>query len=239
MGRQIRRRGNEELVRALRERYSQSTRRERTRMLDEFVKLSGYHRKHAIRVLIRSADHSGARQPGRRVYDEAVRQALVIVWEAADRICGKRLKVAIPDLVRALEAHGRLALDDEVRAKLFAISPASIDRLLASTREGASGGHRRRARPVRGLRKQVAVRTFADWDDPTPGEFEMDFVVHGGGSMSGRCVHSLVLTDVRSTWTECVSLAAREQSLPINPQSADYERFPFAGRPSSLTRDEL
>jgi hypothetical protein len=196
-------------------------------MLDEFVKLSGYHRKHAIRVLIRSADHSGARQPGRRVYDEAVRQALVIVWEAADRICGKRLKVAIPDLVRALEAHGRLALDDEVRAKLFAISPASIDRLLASTREGASGGHRRRARPVRGLRKQVAVRTFADWDDPTPGEFEMDFVVHGGGSMSGRCVHSLVLTDVRSTWTECVSLAAREQSLVVDAIEGIRERLPF------------
>ncbi len=188
MGRKIRSRGNEELVRALRERYSGSTRRERSRMLDEFVKLSGYHRKHAIRILNTSADLPRARQPGRRVYDEAVRQALAIVWEAADRICGKRLKVAVPDLVRALEAHGRLALEDEVRAKLLAISPASIDRLLTSTREGASGGHRRRARPVRGLRKQVAVRTFADWDDPTPGEFEMDFVVHGGGSMSGRCV---------------------------------------------------
>ena len=29
---------------------------------------------------------------GRRIYDEAVRQALIVAWEASDRICGKRLK---------------------------------------------------------------------------------------------------------------------------------------------------
>jgi len=31
----------------------------------------------------------------RRLYDEAVKTALTIIWEAADRICGKRLKAAI------------------------------------------------------------------------------------------------------------------------------------------------
>jgi hypothetical protein len=31
--------------------------------------------------------------PRNRVYDEAVRQALVVLWEAGDRVCGKRLKV--------------------------------------------------------------------------------------------------------------------------------------------------
>ena len=36
---------------------------------------------------------------GRRVYDEAVKAALVIIWEAADRICGKRLRAAIPNLI--------------------------------------------------------------------------------------------------------------------------------------------
>jgi len=41
--------------------------------------------------------------PGRRVYDEAVKSALILIWEAADRICGKRLKAVIPMLITAME----------------------------------------------------------------------------------------------------------------------------------------
>jgi hypothetical protein len=222
----IRSKGSPELVEALRARYREGTRQERSRILDEYVKLSGYHRKHAVRLLNRADAPPRARQPGRRVYDEAVRQALVVVWEAADRVCGKRLKPVVPDFVRALEAHGWLTLKDEVREKLLAMSPATIDRLLASTRERVSGSGRRRRRAT-GLRKQVPVRTFADWEDAVPGEFEMDFVVHCGGSMSGQVVHSLVLTDVCSTWTECVSLAAREQSLVVDAIEMIREDLPF------------
>ena len=36
---------------------------------------------------------------GRRIYDEAVREALIVVWEASDRICGKRLKAVLPSLI--------------------------------------------------------------------------------------------------------------------------------------------
>jgi hypothetical protein len=32
------------------------------------------------------------------VYDEAVREALGVLWEASDRICGKRLKALLVDL---------------------------------------------------------------------------------------------------------------------------------------------
>jgi hypothetical protein len=39
-----------------------------------------------------------------RLYDEAVVQALTILWEAADRVCGERLKPAIPALVVAMES---------------------------------------------------------------------------------------------------------------------------------------
>jgi hypothetical protein len=40
-----------ELVHAVAERYQKSSRVEKTRILDEFVRLTGYHRKHAVRVL--------------------------------------------------------------------------------------------------------------------------------------------------------------------------------------------
>src|SRR5947209_4601765 len=102
----------DELIRALSKRYSEVSRIERSRILDEFAAVTGYHRKHAMRVL--RAGGTGSRhrlRPGRRVYGEAVREAIVLLWEASDRVCGKRLKALLPILVGAMERHGRLKLD--------------------------------------------------------------------------------------------------------------------------------
>ena len=48
--------------------------------------------------------------------------------------CGKRLAPFLFGIVTALERHGELSLDPEVRAKLIALSPARIDRVLAPDR---------------------------------------------------------------------------------------------------------
>src|SRR5512140_1708676 len=55
MARRISMSTRNELVTALTERYARSSKSERSVILDEFVSVSGYHRKHAIRLL-------GARQ---------------------------------------------------------------------------------------------------------------------------------------------------------------------------------
>src|SRR5713226_5286972 len=99
-----------ELLEALRQRYQRAPKAEKTKVLDEFVAVAGCHRKHAIRLLT-TVGASAAEAPAvdRRTYGEAVRQALIVLWEAADRICGKRLKALLPRLVTALEQHGHLA----------------------------------------------------------------------------------------------------------------------------------
>ena len=99
-----------ELVEALRVRYRSAAFGDRIKILDEFVALTGYHRKHAIRVLREEVAVKMARTRN-YLYDEAVRQALTVLWEAADRVCGKRLKALIPILVDAMERHGHLDLD--------------------------------------------------------------------------------------------------------------------------------
>jgi len=112
-----------ELIGALRERYRVSSKMEKTKILDEFKALTGFHRKHAIRLLkAYSVKHEFKRCYGRRIYGEAVREALVVTWEAGDRICGKRLKAVLPALVDAMERHGHLQLDPEVRRCLLAES---------------------------------------------------------------------------------------------------------------------
>jgi hypothetical protein len=100
-----------ELVVALAGRYASSNRKERGRILDEFTAVSGLHRKHAMRLLRagRSGRRSGPR-PARRLYNAAVREALIVLWEASDRVCGKRLRPLVPILVEAMERHGHLQL---------------------------------------------------------------------------------------------------------------------------------
>lgn len=216
-----------ELVEAVGERYRSGSRLEKQRILEEFVAITGYHRKHAIRLL---NSETGTRVPPRggrpRVYDEAVAEALVVLWEASDRVCGKRLKPLLPILIPALERHGHLHLDSDVRERLLGASAATIDRLLAPTRVVAKGEKKvRRAIPA--IRRSVPVRTFADWKEPRPGSMEIDLVAHCGGDVSGSFVNTLVLTDIASGWTECVPLLVRDSALVVEALSRLRVLLPF------------
>jgi hypothetical protein len=231
-----------ELLAAVGERYRSSGRDERSRILDEFVAITGYHRKHAIRLLTDGAEDTGQRgeRPGRRPrYGDAVRDTLVALWEASDRICGKRLRPLIPVLLPALERHGEVTLDAETRGLVLGISAATIDRLLAEVRLVAAGGRRRAAGFSSAVRRSVPVRTFGDWGDPTPGYVEADFVAHSGPSAAGPFVQTLVLTDVATGWTECMPLVLKEASLVVEAIGAARSRFPFPLRGVDFDNDSL
>ena len=217
----------QELLATIRDRYRASSKREKSRILDAFIAVTGHHRKHGIRLLGQSGD-DGEQQPaakkGRRIYDESVRQAVIVAWEAADRICGKRLKAALPHLVESMERHGHLDLDPGVRQRLLAASAATLDRLLQPIRTPAGRKLRRRRRQSPG--RNIPVRTFADWNAPPPGFLEIDLVVHHGGSLWGSMIHSLVATDICTGWTEAVPLLAREQSLVVARLEAIGRQLP-------------
>jgi hypothetical protein len=164
-----------ELLAAIGDRYRASGRAERSKILDEFVAVTGYHRKHAIRLLRPKVEPFGLPpRPVHRRYGGAVREALIALWEASDRLCSKRLKPIIPVLLPALERHGQLAIDEVIRERVLAISPATIDRLLSEVRLVARGGRRRRAGFSSAVRRTVPVRTFGDWNDPPPGFVDVE-----------------------------------------------------------------
>jgi hypothetical protein len=217
----------DELLAAVAARYRSSIRAEKTRILDEFAAVTGYHRKHAMRLLRAGLfDWRSASRPQRRLYDEAVREALIVLWEASDRICGKRLKALIPTLVSAMERHGHLSLAPEIRTALLAISAATIDRALRSHRDRAGAGSRRRGTSS-AIRRSIPVRTFSDWGDPPPGFVEADLVAHSGPVTSGAFVQTLVLTDVATGWTECAPLLVREQTLLVGVLEELRRLMPF------------
>lgn len=109
---------------------------------------------------------------------------------------------------------------------MFAVSAATIDRMLTPVRKSA--GLRRKRRASKKVSKEIPIKTFSDWKDPLPGFLEMDFVVHGGGSMAGEYLHSLVLTDVCSGWVEAVPLLAREQTLVVEGLKRIRKQMPVA-----------
>jgi hypothetical protein len=219
--------GRNELVSAISERYRGSLRSEKARILDEFAAVTGYHRKHAMRLLRegRPDKRSGPRL-ARRVYDEGVREALVVLWEASDRVCGKRLKPLLPVLIDGMERHGHLQLAAEIRAALLTVSAATIDRTLRRVREQAGGRPRRRVVPS-AVRRSVPVRTFSDWRDPPPGFVEADLVAHSGPTTRGSFVQTLVLTDIATGWTECAPLLVREQGLLVEVLTEVRGHLPF------------
>ncbi len=214
-----------ELTSALAQRYNGANRVERSRILDEFVGLTGLHRKHAMRLL-RGNGQAPARRVRRRVYEEAERNALLLLWEAGDRVCGKRLKALLPILLGSMERHGHIDFASEIRAKLLSMSAATIDRALRPIRE--QSGRQRRRPAASALRRSIPVRTSADWDDPAPGFVEADLVAHSGPSARGSFIQTLVLTDIATGWTECAPLLVREQNLLSAVLTELRKQLPFA-----------
>jgi len=219
----------DELVVALAGRYALGSRADRGRMLDEFAALTGHHRKHAMRLLRAGVfKERSSPRPDRRVYDQATREALIVVWEASDRICGKRLRALVPILVSAMERHGHLQLAPGVLTGLLTMSAATMDRALREARGATQGRPRRRSPPSAAIRRSVAVRTFSDWDDPPPGFMEADLVAHSGPTAKGSYVQTLTLTDIATGWTECAPVLVREQTLLTKVLSELRKVLPFA-----------
>jgi IS30 family transposase len=199
-----------ELLAALQIKYTiAQTRAEKTKIIDSLISIAGYERKYAIHLLNKKLINSSLvvkqiYSPTK--YDQSVKLALITIWYAANQICSKRLKPFLPDFISSLERHSHLSLTQEVRDKLLNISTGTIDSL---------------------LKKQIKVRTFADWDDVVPGFFEADLVAHCGGSTNGSFLNTLTLTDISSGWTECIPLLCKNKENVIDGLRAAMEMLQF------------
>jgi hypothetical protein len=229
-----------EVLAVVAKRYRAAGRREKGRMLDELCATTGWHRKHAVRALCASGRGVPTGEPSvrrRRIKYEAIRDALTALWEASDRVCGKRLVVMIPTLLPSLERHGRLQLGESERAMVLSVSAATIDRLLGDVKVAAAGGRRRRVGFYSAIRREVPIRTFNDWEDPPPGFCEIDMVAHGGTSVAGSFIQTLTMVDVATGWTECIPLIARDGGLVAEAIKRAQSLFPWLLRGADFDND--
>jgi len=216
-----------EYLSAIQGRYKGAHRDEKGRILDEFTKVTGLHRKAAIRLLNRTMESGRKERTGRRPsYDSTMVGYLKAIWEASNRLCSKRLRPFMPEMIRVLRQHGELRVDVEMERKLCSMSPATMDRLLKPYREQARHGmSTTKAGSL--LKNMIPIRTFADWQEDAPGFVEVDLVAHCGESTEGFYLNTLCAVDVYSGWTECLPVWGKGQARVRAAVHRARMRLPF------------
>jgi hypothetical protein len=217
-----------ELVEVVRPRYLQARKDEKQKILDEFTCATGYHRKHAIRVLKnqRQKCQKRKRTGYKTIYGGEVVQALEQIWEIYGRICSKRLQPFLPEAIRVLERCQEIELSQDTKDLLLKISSASIDRCLRAVRLKSPHGIST-TKPGSLLKNLIPIRTFTEWDEERPGFLEIDLVAHCGNTTEGQFLCTLTCTDLCTGWTDVTGLLHRSQQAVSEALGRMRQRLPF------------
>lgn len=221
--------------------YQRACRQEKTRILDQFVKATGYNRVYAARRLrghgkrqhlgqgvVAQGEAAGCFRRGReREYGPELVAPLVKIWENLDYVCGKRLVQGLPGALESLERHGEIELEEEERRKLLKMSAATMDRLLCEKRAEYVLKSRSGTKPGTLLKSQIPIRTFSEWDEGKPGFVEMDLVAHDGGSSQGDYLQTLDVTDIHTGWSEQQAVLNKAQTWVFEGFLRIRSRLPF------------
>jgi len=219
-----------ELLEVVRPRYLKANKVEKQKMLDEFTCATGYHRKHAIRVLknqVQVQNHlKGKNQTYKPIYRGEVVQALEQIWEVCGQICSKRLQPYLPEAIKVLERCKEIKITKDTKELLLRISSASIDRCLRPIRIKSPHGLST-TKPGSLLKNLIPIRTFTEWDEERPGFMEIDLVAHCGNTTEGQYLNTLTCTDLSTGWTDVTALLHRSQEAVSTAIHRMRQRLPF------------
>jgi hypothetical protein len=208
--------------------YRRAGKKEKGGILNEFTKVTGCHRKAAIRLLRRARSSSPKAKPGRpRKYDPEVVSVLQTLWDASNHLCSKRLQPFLPELLTILSRKGELNVASQIRLQLLSLSASTIDRLLRPARKAAGQHPLGTTKPGSLLKSAIPIRTFTDWEDSRPGFLEADLVAHCGESLEGFYVNTLSTVDIATGWSECVAVWGKSQQRVGSAVHQVKQRLPF------------
>jgi hypothetical protein len=229
------------VTRELQDRYRKCSRKEKTVLLNELIQLTDYNRSYAGRVLRRKEILGYLTIAGKRVkyvaaskkrkkskyYDQEVLVALTQLWEEADSICSQRLAPFLAEFIPVLEKYGEIKVTKQVKEKLFTISAATIDRLLAPIRKKQQMKGKSTTRPGSLFKKSIPIRTFSQWEEDKPGFLEVDLVSHDGGNLRGDVNQSVNFTDIATGWMEMIAVQNKAQRWVFAGIKEIRKRLPF------------
>jgi hypothetical protein len=206
-------------------RYQKATKKEKKAILDEFISLTGYHRKSAVRLLgakrvkqvtvyvdgkpvkIKPEKKRPPNRKGKRIYTDEVINALRLVWTFFWYKCGKILAPLMRQQMACIARWPAFGITGEIAEKLTKISPASIDRYLKKDKAALRLKGKSLTKPLDSLKSRIPIRTFYTSEErKKPGFWQIDTVHHCGQATQGQYLHTLTATDVASGWIELCSL---------------------------------
>ena len=220
--------------------YRRAGKKEKGRVLDEVVSVTGWSRDNARRRLVAAARRPGAgRQVVKRVRKQRASRfsydaikVLQRVWAASGGQCGKYLAVSMRTQLDGLERHGELVFGQrryspEVRAELLSMSAASIDRYLAPAKATDQVRGVATTKPSPLLRASITIRKAGDEVEAEPGFFEGDTVAHCGPTMKGEFARTVNLTDVHIGWVFTRSVRNNAEVHVLSVLKAGVQVIPF------------
>jgi hypothetical protein len=229
---EVQRASRHDLVRALGPRYAHMGKRENSHILNKVCEVTGYTRKYALTLLKnppRDEPHVTRKRHRSPSYGPAEVELLRLCWLVTDGICSKRLAPFLPELLDRLRRRQALReFPIAVQQRVAGMSPATVDRALKPFREQTNA--RRGISTTKAgtlLKRQIPIRTFAEWTDLRPGFFKMDLVAHCGWSGAGQFLYTLSMVDVVTGWVACAGLRDKRSDRAALVGRRDAQNLPF------------
>ena len=231
------------LIKEISKRYQKAQKKEKTSILDELVKTTGYNRKYALHVLVNEGKETKVRLSGKTLklkatsakrrkgggrkpmYTKEFVSVLKEIWIFFWYRCGKILAPFIRQQIHYLEPEFHITAD--VKQLLLQVSPATIDRKLKAEKQKLTLKGKSLTKPGKLLKAQIPIRTYYADADKKPGFFEIDTVHHCGVSDKGEFCLTLSATDVYSGWIELRPTLNKAHKWVFEALLDIYSSLPF------------
>ena len=218
-----------EYLKKIKPRYLKANKNDKSNMLDEFCKNTGYVRKYAIRRLAPQNEIDPPRVISRKrgcFYTKEDIYWLSKIWEIMDYPCGQRLEPVLSEMIDILVSFNELAIPDSIAVKLKKIKSDTINKRLKPYKTKLKKKINCTTRPGSLLKKQIPIKTIS-WDEMRVGCCELDLVAHCGDSAQGEFINSLTLTDMLTGWTENTAFVGKAQKRVMESLDSIQTRIPF------------
>jgi hypothetical protein len=211
----------------LKQKYWKANRKKKTQLLDDFCDFASYHRKSALRLIHQRLPSKWKHPPVKeKYYNQEVINALLVLWRAADEICGERFQPFISTILAKMIDCDEIAVSDIVKEKLLKISLGQVKRILRKQKRISFVKIKGTTRPGSLLKSQIAIR-YGPWENVDPGFCETDTVPHCNDDISGEFIYSLNVTDIATSWSEQAAIWGKGEKATKDEIDNIRKRLPF------------
>ena len=210
-------------IEAIRKRYYQASKSEKSAILDELCAVTGFHRKHAIRIL--ATGHKKAPKASGRQKQYSAESVIHLkkLWHVMGRICSKKMVAAFPIWLDFYEAEG---FGESVKKELMTMSSSTIDRYLKLYKRQFARTKRTGTVRAKTFLNEIPIKNI-DTRNTKPGIVQADTVAHCGNSLTGQFIWTLTVTDEASGWTENRAIFGKSALSVISAFESIIRDVPF------------